>query len=116
MYGDHHVLEVRRILLSLPGIQAVLASSAFHVVEVSYDPQQIDPAAIREALEAAGYLDDLAIPSEAPSAEAETRYFRHTAAYRQTGRVLGFAQAVQTTGRVLWPCPGMGPIQVIEGD
>ena len=37
MYGDHHVLEVRRILLALPGVAEVNASSCFQVVEVSYD-------------------------------------------------------------------------------
>jgi hypothetical protein len=29
IYGDHHVLEVRRILFELPGIEDVYASSNF---------------------------------------------------------------------------------------
>ncbi len=41
MYGDHHVLEVRRILLEIPGIQDVYASSAFRAVEVTYDPAEV---------------------------------------------------------------------------
>ena len=34
MYGDHHVLEVRRILLELPGVLDVYASSCFQTVQV----------------------------------------------------------------------------------
>ena len=38
MYGDHHVLEVRRILLAMPGVEDVYASSGFQTVQVTYDP------------------------------------------------------------------------------
>ena len=38
MYADHHVVEVRRILLEMPGVQDVYASSAFQVADVTFDP------------------------------------------------------------------------------
>ena len=31
MYGDHHVIEVRRILLEIDGVKDVYASSSFQV-------------------------------------------------------------------------------------
>ena len=62
MYGDHHVIEVRRLLLELPGVQDVYASSAFQVVEVTYDPAQLDAGAITARLDEAGYLGDLLVP------------------------------------------------------
>jgi copper chaperone CopZ len=118
MYGDHHVSEVRHILLELPGVQSVYASSAFQVAEIAYDPALIDPAAITARLDKAGYLGDLWTPLETglPAASPEERgsAFRHTIAYQQTGKVVGFAQNVGrdarshvSTGRSLWPCPGM---------
>lgn len=119
MYGDHHVLEVRRILLEMPGVEEVHASSAFHVVEVSFDPALIDAGAITARLDEAGYLDSLAVPLESSAtqqAEDQVTYFRHTAAYRQTGRTMSFAQIVSYTGRPLWPCPGMGPVSTINED
>ncbi len=111
MYGDHHVIEVRRILLELPGIQDVYASSCFHVVEVSYDPALITPDTIRASLEEAGYLEELPAPAEAgvaATADSEGAFFRHTAVYEQTRQVVSFTQQVDTVGRPLWPCPGMG--------
>ena len=110
MYGDHHVTEVRRILLEMTGVNDVYASSCFHVAEVTYDPSQIATDAIMAQLEKAGYLGDLGMPAEAgefvlaPTGGPE--YLRHTVAYQQTGRVIGFAQNVAVSGRALWPCPG----------
>jgi copper chaperone CopZ len=113
MYGDHHVVEVRQVLLSLPGVKAVYASSCFQVVEVQYDPALSDAQVITDALGAAGYLEELAIPFE--TGQAVTRrdgpaFFRHTAAYQQTGRAVSFAQQTGYAGRALWPCPGIGTL------
>ncbi len=55
MYADHHVIAVRRLLLSRPGVQNVVASSAFMRVEIEYDPSVISPEEIRRVLENAGY-------------------------------------------------------------
>lgn len=118
MYGDHHVLEVRRILFELPGVEDVYASSSFHTVEVTYDPAKVDADTITAALDHAGYLEEWLMPLETnqPAAllEKGVAYFRHTAAYQQTGQTVGFAQNVGYAGRALWPCPGMGPVRVMD--
>lgn len=119
MYGDHHVVDVRRILLELAGVEEVNASSCFHVVDVEYDPAKITADAIRSRLEEAGYLDELTVPvetGEAVTQEAERDkdiYFRHTAAYEQTRQTVSFAQNISYSGRPLWPCPGMGVVNVV---
>jgi copper chaperone CopZ len=114
MYGDHHVLEVRRILLDLPGVLDVYASSCFQIVKVKFDPAQVGKDNIIAALETAGYLQSLQIPTETgvPS-YGNTRgdlFFRHTSAHEQTKHVVQFDQRVAYSGRPLWPCPGMGII------
>ena len=115
LYGDHHVIEVRRILLELPGVVDVYASSAFHMVEVTYDPEKINDLNIAMKLDEAGYLGEWTMPIEAGAtayhaAAGLKPYFRHTAAYEQTRLVVSFAQNVSYLGRPLWPCPGMGVI------
>jgi copper chaperone CopZ len=118
LYGDHHVVEVRRILLELPGVQEVYASSGFQFVEVTYDPAQVGETQIRARLEAAGYLYELAVPQEAGVSdyqEASHKAFqRHTAAYEGTKQTVSFAQKVSYSGRPLWPCPGFGVVEVEE--
>ncbi len=117
MYGDHHVLEIRNILLAMPGIEAVNASSCFHTVEVAYDPTKISADEIETRLGETGYLDELAVPVEtgtAVSQEAQRDkdiFFRHTTAYKQAKQVVSFGQNVGYAGRPLWPCPGMGLIE-----
>jgi hypothetical protein len=115
LYGDHHVTEVRRILLEIPGVVDVYASSAFHVVEVTYDETRINDLEIAIKLDAAGYLGEWTVPVEAGAtayhaAEGLKPYFRHSTAYTQTKQVVTFAQNVSYLGRPLWPCPGMGVI------
>jgi copper chaperone CopZ len=114
MYGDHHVLEVRRILLGFAGVKDVYASSAFHVVEVEYDSKKTPKKDLIEALEKAGYTSDFNLPVESslPANEnPESAYFRHTEASENTGNTVGFEQAVRVKRSPLWPCPGMGPIK-----
>jgi copper chaperone CopZ len=112
MYADHHVIEVRRILYEIPGVEDVYASSSFKVVEVSYDPEKTNPEALRARLAEAGYLGDLFVPVElgAVREEGEKPFFRHTAVYEQTRQAVSFGQVVNNQGRPLWPCPGMGVI------
>ena len=59
LFGDHHVSEVRRILLELTGVSDVYASSAFRIVEVSFDPAKIKPEQIEACLQDAGYLGEI---------------------------------------------------------
>jgi len=118
MYGDHHVIEVRRILLGLDGVEDVYASSAFRVVEVSYDPDKISLEEINARLDESGYLGELPVPVERlPAEEAEDQkapYFRHTAIYENVQEVVSFAQSISASRRPLWPCPGIGPVSVAE--
>lgn len=111
MYGDHHVVEVRRVLSALPGVEGIYASSAFHVVEVMFDETKLSAEQIEAQLEETGYLGELPVPVEAGAAareNGENVLFRHTAAHEAAGPAVSFAQTVSHAGRPLWPCPGMG--------
>lgn len=118
MYADHHVVEVRRILFELPGVKDVYASSAFHVAEVTYDPEVVGESAMTGKLEEAGYLGEFTVTTEtgkpATSENGDGIYFRHTEVYEQTKDTIGFAQNVSYVGRPLWPCPGIGVINTME--
>ena len=114
MYGDHHVIEVRRILLELEGVSEVYASSGFRTVEVEYNSKKNPKKDLIAALEKAGYVGELNLPVE-PSIPAnenkEGTYFRHSKASEQTGNTIGFEQEVKVQRSSLWPCPGMGPLK-----
>ena len=118
MYADHHVVEVRRILLEMSGVEDVYASSAFQVVEVTYDPEVIPDSQITGKLEEAGYLGELSVTAEtgtpATSKNGAGVFFRHTEVYEQTKDTIGFAQNVSYVGRPLWPCPGLGVLKTTE--
>ena len=117
MYGDHHVIEVRRILLNLEGVEDVYASSGFRAVEVAYNAEKISQEEITAALGEAGYLGELPIPVETDVPANENNgstFFRHTEAYVQTKSVVSFGQNVNYEGRPLWPCPGMKPVRMDE--
>jgi copper chaperone CopZ len=118
MYGDHHVTDVRRILLMLPGIQNLYASSAFQTVDIQFDSALVNEDQIMAALGEAGYLGEM--PGTAEPSTASVRgsgtdeHFRHTISYEQTKQVVGFSQAINFQGRPLWPCPGMGPVKNMD--
>ena len=116
MYGDHHVMEVRRVLSALPGVEAIYASSAFHVVEVTFDETKLSVETIEDRLEEAGYLGDLPVPAETGVAagNGQNLLFRHTTAHEAIGSTVSFAQSVPFAGRPVWPCPGIGLIQGSE--
>lgn len=117
MYGDHHVKEVRRILLEIEGVKDIYASSSFHVVEVKYDEKKTKPKDLTAVLEKAGYIGDLDILVE-PSTPAHLRegekYFRTTSFSEETRNIIGFEQEVVYQGRAQWPCPGLGLLNVVE--
>jgi copper chaperone CopZ len=116
MYGDHHVVEVRRILLELPGVEDVYASSGFQSIEVIYDPAKVSPQTIQACLQEAGYLGELPVPVEEGAAsyleKGDRSFFRHTTVYENIRHTVSFQQNVAYQGRPLWPCPGMGPIRL----
>lgn len=102
MYGDHHVIAVRQLLLELPGMINVFASSSFQLVEVHFDPTQTNLDVIAARLDEAGYLGELTFPIQ------EQR--RTTVTRRHTGEIVCFAQPVEQIERSIWPCPGLGPL------
>lgn len=112
LFGDHHVTEIRNLLLAIPGVQEVYASSSFLIVEVTYDPGMVNDLQIAMALDEKGYLGEWSLPSEVgaviDSSESAEIFNRHTAVYEQTKQVMSFGQKVESTGRPLWNCPGMG--------
>jgi len=117
LYGDHHVSEVRRILLELPGVNEVYASSAFQVIEVKFDPKKVKVKQITACLEEAGYLGEIPMLVETGIAVEKKdgdNFFRHTAVYETIKETVSFAQRVNYSGRPLWPCPGMGAVKVID--
>jgi len=116
LFGDHHVTEVRRILLEMPGVNEVYASSGFGIVEIQYDENKVNDLELQVKLDDAGYTGDLLTKIESEKAESTGEnteiFLRHTAAYSQTKLVVGFGQNISNQqGRPLWPCPGMGLIR-----
>ena len=117
LYGDHHVSDVRRILLEMTGVSDVYASSAFQTIEVTFDPGKIKVGQIETRLQEAGYLGELPMTVEtgiAVEKKEGDNAFRHTAVYETVKSTVSFAQRVEYSGRPLWPCPGMGPIKLAE--
>jgi copper chaperone CopZ len=118
LYADHHVTEVRRILMALDGVKEVYASSAFQVIEVAYDENKIRDLELAIKLEEAGYLGEWAIPTETGTAaqqgDRREPYFRHTTTYETTKQTVSFAQKVNQKGRPLWNCPGLGEVRMEE--
>ena len=115
LFGDHHVVEVRRLLLEIAGVEDVYASSAFQVVEITFDPDRVTEATLKQTLGEAGYLGELNLAAEAGVAgyqhEGVETFFRHTASFETTRKVVSFTQQVNYTGRPLWNCPGIGVIK-----
>ena len=118
LYGDHHVTEVRRILLELEGVTDVYASSAFQVIEVTYDESKINDLEIAVKLDEAGYLGEWSVSIETGSApeqsNAEKPFFRHTTTYETVKQTVSFAQHVNYQARPLWHCPGIGAVKMDE--
>lgn len=115
LYGDHHVSEVHRILKELPGVEEVYASSAFQVIEITFDDKKITADKIAARLEEAGYLGEVPMLTETGVAVEKKEgdgVFRHTVVYETIKETISFAQSVQSQGRPLWPCPGLGVIKM----
>jgi copper chaperone CopZ len=122
MYGDHHVIEVRKILMEIPGVEEVCASSGFRMVEVTYDSSKVNDLEIEMKLDEAGYLGEWSIPVELGTApdhqNGDRSQFRHTAVYETTRQAVSFTRSVPGvaahSGRPLWNCPGFGVIKGME--
>ncbi len=112
LFGDHHVTEIRNLLLAIPGVNDVYASSSFRMVEVTFNPQLVNDLQIAMVLDEKGYLGEWSLPSEVGAvieSDAGGEVFnRHTAVYENTRQVMSFTQKVESASRPLWNCPGMG--------
>ena len=116
LFGDYHVVEVHRLLGTLPGVENIYASSAFRAVEVTFDPDKIQADAIQEKLAETGYTEELGVVVEADVAtylqeDRSESYFRHTEVFETNREVISFSQNVGFSGRPLWHCPGFGVIK-----
>ncbi len=110
LYGDHHVSELRKHLLAIPGIADVYASSAFQVVEVKYDEKQISETDILNHLLKLGYLNELEVTQELETAVdslASDNVFRHTINYAHLKGTVGFQHNVSSGTNPAWACPGL---------
>jgi copper chaperone CopZ len=114
LFGDHHVIEIRNQLLSIPGVEEVYASSAFQIVEVSYDEELTNDINIAMKLDELGYLGEWTLPSELgqaiEQADMSSTFTRHTSVYEATRQVVSFSQKVESSSRPLWNCPGFGVV------
>jgi len=120
MYADHHVIEVRRLISELPGVESIYASSAFNIVEIMFDEEKLKANEIESVLDQAGYLVEISLPIETGAsaylADNGPSYFRHTQVYETTPDAVSFAQNVSYSGRPLWNCPGIGVIKTTMED
>lgn len=112
LFGDHHVIEIRKLLGELPGIGDIYVSSSFNTAEITYDPSVTEPAKIKDCLEKAGYVEDVFIPVEIGVSVAAEKmnspYFRRTNSFETTRKVVSFTQTVTTPNHKKWPFPGIG--------
>ena len=119
MYGDHHVVEVKRLLIGLEGVKEVYASSGFQAADITYNAKKVAKKDIVSKLDGAGYIGELLIPEESGIAvnvgdSGAESFYRHTEAYAQTGKIVSFGQDLVREGRGLWPCPGMSPMTSMD--
>ena len=114
LFGDHHVTEVRRILFALPGVKDVYASSAFQIVQVEFDEDQVTHDVLLRALGEAGYLEQIPMMAETGLAAESDSMFRHTATYETVKKTVSFSQKTPYSGRPLWNCPGMGVVKKMD--
>lgn len=105
MYGDHHVLAVRRLLEALPGVESVYASSAFKHVVVTFDPAKTSPAAIEQALKDNGYVPgaDMPAPVWKPVQQEGPRFVRASGLAQMTSFMV---PAMPMGAGAPRPCPG----------
>jgi len=108
LFADHHVTEVRRILLALAGISDIYASSANRLVEVTYESALLEPEKIKAALEQAGYLRDMPQPTESDQVN-DNNHSRRTTDYDPSTQSVRFSRPAPSEPQAdTWPCPGMG--------
>jgi copper chaperone CopZ len=77
MWADHHVINVKRILSPIAGVENVYASSAFKQVLIEFDPAKTSQAALVKALTDAGYAPgEEEVVAESPYAQPDPAWDR----------------------------------------
>jgi copper chaperone CopZ len=117
LFGDHHVTEVRRILLEIPGVKDVYASSAFRIVQVTFNEKKVKHEQLAKRLEELGYLGDIPTYAESgipTNGDENEGFYRHTAVYETTRTTVSFSQKTPYLGRPLWNCPGLGVLTKMD--
>ena len=117
LFGDHHVLEITKILSEIEGINEFYISSAYNFVKLDYDESKISEEAIGVLFEKAGYSGEMGFEVEVFAVETEgatknKKHFRKSVLYDQTNLTQGFKQNATKTSRKEWPNPGMGNLEV----
>ena len=109
MYGDHHVLAVRDMLGQLPGVENILATSAFKQVIVWFDPAKASPGDFESVLQTQGYRVGEGQPAE-PEIETPTKRWQGGAQFVVAS---GLAESARFSAPPInWgaggpqPCPG----------
>jgi len=115
LYGDHHVLEIKKILSGVEGVKEFYISSAYKLVKIEYDEKITTEDALKSILEEAGYKGELGFEIEKldvdPREDDHKKHFRKGVLYDQTGLTQGFKQKATKTTRKVWPSPGMGNLE-----
>jgi len=117
MYGDHHVTEVRKQLLALPGVREIYASSAFRVVEVTFEENQVSQEVMQVKLSDLGCLSELPVVVESGVAEQRSSSngaVRQTISYVNMKKTVSFQQRVVNQGHPLRSCLELGSNKVDE--
>lgn len=77
MWADHHVINVKRLLSPISGVENVYASSAFKQVLIEFDPAKTSADALVKVLTEAGYAPgEEEVVAETPYAQPDPAWDR----------------------------------------
>lgn len=77
MWADHHVINVKRLLSPISGVENVYASSAFKQVLIEFDPAKTSADALVQVLTEAGYAPgEEEVVAETPYAQPDPAWDR----------------------------------------
>lgn len=105
MYGDHHVLAVKKLLEALDGVESIYATSAFKHVLVTFDPAKISQADLVKVLTDNGYAPgvEMAVPEWKPVQQEGARFVRASGLAQMT---MFNVPAMPVGTDAPRPCPG----------
>ncbi|MBN1889522.1 MAG: heavy-metal-associated domain-containing protein [Thermoflexales bacterium] len=106
MYGDHHVLAVRKLLEAMAGVETVYATSAFKSVSVTFDPAKTNQAEIERVLTENGYAPGVEppVPVWQPDPQGGPRFVIASGLAQMTSFTM--PELATTASGAPRPCPG----------